>query len=174
MDYFEFYNLPVSLKVDDAALKRTFYENSKKYHPDFYTLESEEKQAEILELSSLNNEAYQVLSNFDKRLKYLLDTKNVLAEEGQNKVPQDFLLEMLDFNEVLMELELDFDEQTYQQAVQNLEQIEQDLYEDVRPIVENYDDTTVTDAELSALKDFYLKKRYLLRIRENLSTFATP
>ncbi len=58
MTYFEFYKIPLSFKVDKAALKRQFYALSKQYHPDFYTLASEEKQAEILELSTLNNKAY--------------------------------------------------------------------------------------------------------------------
>ena len=31
---------------------------------------------------------------------------------------------------------------------------------------------TTSENELSAIKDYYLKKRYLLRIRENLSKFA--
>ena len=101
MNYFEFYDIPISFKIDAAALKRTFYRLSKKYHPDFFTQESEEKQAEILQLSSLNNEAYQTLSNFDRRMKYVLDLKGVLAEEGQNQIPQAFLMEMMEINEGL-------------------------------------------------------------------------
>ena len=116
MNYFEFFEIPISFKVDEAALKRIFYANSKKYHPDFYTLESEEKQAEILELSTLNNQAYKTLSDFDKRMKYILDLKEILAEEGQNQLPQSFLMEMMDINEVLMELEFDFDTQKFEQA----------------------------------------------------------
>ena len=78
MNYFEFYNIPVSFKVDNAALKAIFYSNSKKYHPDFFTLENDEKQAEILELSTLNNEAYKTLKDFDKRMKYILDQKGIM------------------------------------------------------------------------------------------------
>ena len=70
MTYFEFYDIPVSFKVDATALKRTFYALSKKYHPDFFTLETAEKQAEILELSTLNSQAYKTLSDFDLRMKY--------------------------------------------------------------------------------------------------------
>ena len=46
-DYFEFYGLPVSFNPDPAAVKQKFYKFSKKYHPDFYINESEEKQAEV-------------------------------------------------------------------------------------------------------------------------------
>ena len=75
MNYFEFYKIPISFKVDEEGIKKQFYRYSKEYHPDFYTLESEEKQAEVLQLSTLNNEAYQTLSNQDRRMKYVLQLK---------------------------------------------------------------------------------------------------
>ena len=173
MNYFEFYNIPISFQLDQAELKRIFYANSKKYHPDFYTLESEEKQAEILELSTLNNQAYKTLSDFDKRMKYILDLKEILAEEGQNQLPQSFLMEMMDINEVLMELEFDFDAQKFEQAETELKALETSLFKSIESIVESYDDNNSSDKELLAIKEYYLKKRYLLRIRENLSKFAT-
>jgi molecular chaperone HscB len=39
---------------------------------------------EVLELSTLNNNAYKTLSDFDKRMKYILELKEVLGEEGKN------------------------------------------------------------------------------------------
>lgn len=174
MNYFDFYNIPISFMPNKKALKRTFYANSKKYHPDFYTLETEEKQAEILELSTLNNEAYKTLSDFDQRMKYILDIKSVLAEEGKNKVPNDFLMEMMDINEELMELQFDFDEKKLQQVQTALKEQEQTQYQSIAAILENYNDENVSDRELLAIKNFYLKKRYLLRIKNNLSKFASP
>ncbi|MEN0006096.1 MAG: Fe-S protein assembly co-chaperone HscB [Bacteroidota bacterium] len=172
MDYFAFYEIPVSFKVDEGALKRIFYANSKKYHPDFYTLESEAKQAEILELSTLNNKAYQTLSDFDRRMKYVLDLKGVLGEEGKNTIPQDFLMEMMEVNEELMELEFDFDASKLAQVKTAITEKEASLYTAIASVVENYNATTSDDSELQAIKDYYLKKRYLLRIQENLSKFA--
>lgn len=172
MNYFDFFDLPVSFQLDEAELKRRFYETSKKYHPDFYTLESASKQTEILELSTLNNEAYRTLADFDKRMRYILDMKGVLAEEGKNDIPQDFLMEMMDINEALMELEFDFDEATYQQTLQQIEVQEKAIFQEVAQIIEQYDDKKATDTELSTVRDYYLKKRYLLRIRENLAKFA--
>ena len=63
MNYFEFYDMPESFTLDEALIKKKFYELSKEYHPDFYANEDEAKQQEILELSTLNNKAYQTLSN---------------------------------------------------------------------------------------------------------------
>jgi molecular chaperone HscB len=36
MNYFELYEIPVSLKPDQQLLRKKFYELSRKYHPDFY------------------------------------------------------------------------------------------------------------------------------------------
>lgn len=173
MNYFEFFDLPVAFKLDETLLKQRFYANSKQYHPDFYTLETEEKQAQILELSTLNNQAYRTLSDFDKRMAYILNLKNVLAEEGKNEIPKDFLLEMMDINESLMELEFEFDEKKYQEVFQQIENQENIIYAEAAAVIENFEDQKTPTAELSVVKDYYLKKKYLLRIRENLSKFVT-
>ncbi len=172
MNYFEFYQIPISFQVDAAALRRTFYQNSKKYHPDFHTLADAAKQAEMLEKSSLNNEAYQTLSDPDRRMQYILKLKGLLQEEGQQNIPQAFLMEMMEINEGLMELELDFDPKRYAAALQDLENLENTLLHDIQPILENYTADAGSDADLQAALEYFLKKRYLLRIRENLSKFA--
>ena len=173
MNYFEFYGIPVSFVVDKGSLKREFYANSKKYHPDYFTLESEAKQAEVLELSTLNNQAYKTLSDFDRRMKYILDLKGAMEEEGKNILPQDFLMEMMDINESLMELESGFDQEVYDKVRADLKVLEDDLLDEVKPLIAEYD-AQKGDSEsiLEGVKNFYLKKRYLLRIKENLSTFA--
>ena len=170
--YFELYDLPVSFLLDSKALKRKFYQLSKQFHPDFYTLESEEKQAEILELSTVNNEAYKTLSDFDKRMEYILKEKGIYGEEGKNRVPQDFLMEMMDINEALMELEFDFDQATFEKAKQNIKDLEAELYNEILATLKNYDNETATAEELEQIKDFHFKRKYLLRIQNNLSTFA--
>ncbi len=172
MNYFSFFDIPISPSIDEGALRKKFLRKSKEYHPDFYTLESEEKQAEILELSTLNNQAYKILKDFDKRLKHLLDIKEALQEEGQNKLPQDFLMEMMDINEGVMELQFDPSEEHYSRIQAEIKLLENTLNQSIEPILKSYDDTNVKEEELEMLKNYYLKKRYLLRVLENLSTFA--
>ncbi|MFT5168521.1 MAG: molecular chaperone HscB [Saprospiraceae bacterium] len=174
MNYFEFYDIAPSLKVDKEQLRQVYLKNSKKYHPDFFTLEDEEKQQEVLELSTLNNKAYKTLSDFDARMKYLLELKGILAEEGKNNIPQDFLLEMMDINEAIMELQFDFDQTAYDQAIQNIASLEETQFKTIESIVDTYNGDTDSNESLNKIKDYYLKKRYLLRIRENLNKFATP
>ncbi len=172
MNYFEFYDLPITFQLDETALKKTFYANSKRYHPDFFTLENEDRQNEILELSTLNTQAYKTLSDFDRRMKYVLELKDVFEEEGKNSLPQDFLMDMMDINEAIMELEFDFDEIAYQKVIKDAQNIENQILEEVKPIIENYQNGVTPQSDLEKVKNFYLKKRYLLRILENVSRFA--
>ena len=80
-------------------------------------------------------------------------------------------MEMMDINESLMELEFDFDPERYEAALRSVGNLEQTLDRDIEPIL-----NTWTDADgvqpLAGVRDYFLKKRYLLRIRENLSKFA--
>ncbi len=62
MNYFELYNLPVSFIVDAMDVRKRFIELSKQFHPDYFTLENSEKQQEILDISTINNKAFQTLS----------------------------------------------------------------------------------------------------------------
>ena len=133
MNYFEFFALPMGPKVDQAALKRKFYENSRRFHPDFFTLENEADQAEALEKSTYNNKAFQTLKDDDKRLKYLLELKGSLEEEGKNQVPQAFLLQVMEINEALMELEFGEDPSLKTRTLHSIESLEQKLSENGTP-----------------------------------------
>ncbi len=172
MNYFQFYDIPVSFRVDEPGLRKTYLQNSKRYHPDFHSLAEAGEQAEMLERSTLNNEAFRTLSDPDRRIRYVLEMYGLLGEEGsQPALPQDFLLEMMDINEGLMELEFDSDASRYQALLRAVDHFEAELYDIVRPVLETWSETQGPDA-LPAVRDYFLKKRYLLRIRENLAKFA--
>ena len=172
MNYFDLYEIPVNFKVNARALKKKFYALSKAYHPDFHTDKSEEEQARILELSSLNNKAYQTLKSFDLRMKYILNSKNLL-EEGKDKLPQSFLMEMMDINEAIMELEFDEDTSVLKSTQESINQMKINSLAAIESIIEHYDDATASNEDLNFIKIYYLKNRYMLRIQENLNKFAT-
>lgn len=171
MDYFELYGLPVSFNPDLKLVKQKFYELSKKYHPDFFINDTEEKQQAVLELSTLNNKAFQVLNDPQKRIHYILSLKGLL-EEGENyKLPQSFLMEMMDVNEALMDLQFHPDPARLSQVTQEIDGIEASLTEESNVLAASYDqqDSVAQEPTLLAIKDLYYRSKYLYRIRESLA-----
>lgn len=175
MNYFEFYNIPVSFLPDQKLVKSRFYELSKQHHPDFYVNESDAKQKEILELSTLNNKAFQVLSHKNKTLAYVLELEGELLEGEKYDLPADFLMEMMEVNEALMEMEFDFDADKLIEIKHQVQQIEADLDKENEENIEKYESVNQLDKKelLKKIKDIYYRKKYLLRIRESLLIFAS-
>lgn len=174
MNYFEFFEIEESFFLDESILKKRFLKNSRKYHPDFYTQADESAQEEAMELSTLNNNAYKVLKDFDTRVKYILDINDTLGPEGKNTMPQTFLMEMMDINEALMELEFDFDSSTLVKVQDEFKEMSDSLYSKVEEEMKTYakGEDRANDV-LQSVKDYYLKNKYLLRIKEKIDTFAT-
>lgn len=173
-DYFAFYGLPLSFNPDLAVVKQQFYALSKKYHPDFYISESDEKQAEVLELSTVNNKAYQVLSDPQKRLHYILTLKGFL-EEGENYVlPQSFLMEMMEVNETLMDLQFDPDPLRLASLKTEVATLEEGIAIDLIKQTADFDtlDAASQKERLAVVKDLYYRNKYLIRIRESIEKAA--
>ncbi|WP_162427218.1 Fe-S protein assembly co-chaperone HscB [Pontibacter pudoricolor] len=175
MNYFEFYNIPESFMADEKAIKAKYYQLSREYHPDFYANETPEKQQEILQLSTLNTNAYRTLSDQDLRMQYILKEHGLLEEGGKNELPGEFLMEMMDINEELMELEFDFDAAKLHQISEQTIGLVAQLDNDILPVLQRYPELhgITKDEALDEVKTYYLKKKYLLRIQETLSKFAT-
>ncbi|RFZ94401.1 Fe-S protein assembly co-chaperone HscB [Mucilaginibacter conchicola] len=171
MNYFEFYDIPESFHPDAAHIKKQFYALSKQYHPDFHANESDEKQQEILELSTLNNKAYQTLSDPNKVLEYVLKLHDLVSEGAKPSLPADFLMEMMDINERLMEIE---NAEQFGEISAEVAAIEGDMNEELISLTKDYptlNDTAKQD-RLNEIANIYYRQKYLLRIKESLDTFA--
>ena len=171
VNYFEFYGIKESFSPDVEKLKKKFYELSKQYHPDFHANEDDAKQQEILELSTINNKAWQTLSDPYKRLEYILKIHDLLQEGAKPQLPADFLMEMMDINERLMEIE-------YANQLGHLTNevlaVEDDIKAKLEKATAGYDklDDTTKESRLNEIADCYYRQKYLLRIKESLNTFA--
>jgi molecular chaperone HscB len=172
INYFDFYAIPESFNPDAAFLKKKFYELSKEYHPDFYANESEEKQQEILELSTINNKAYQTLSNPNKRLEYILREHELVSDGAKPQLPGDFLMDMMDINERLMEVD---DKNELAHLTNEILAIEGDLNDKLNTLTAGYEqlDDKAKESKLNDIANIYFRQKYLLRIKESLNTFAS-
>ena len=170
MTYFELFNIPVSLLVDTYSIKKRFYELSRKYHPDFFSNASNEEQEDALEMSALLNKALNVLSNRDETIKYVLQLKGLLEEDEKYQLPNDFLMDVMDINEQLMDAKMDGDEEQLQASKQQIANLQTEIYEPVKNIVENYQEGVTSQKELLQIKKYYFQKKYLDRMLSGMSS----
>lgn len=175
MNYFELYGLPLKFHVDEKEVKRKYYELSKRFHPDFHINDTPEKQQEILERSTQNNKALKTLSDPLKRIEYILQLNNLMAEGDKYQLPQDFLVDMMDVNETLMEQEFEPDAAVMETISKQVDDIEKALFDKLKVLTTAFDEQPEKDHEqaLLQIKDLWYRQRYLLRIRDSLNKFAT-
>ncbi|MDB5232202.1 MAG: chaperone protein HscB [Chitinophagaceae bacterium] len=168
MNYFELYNLPVSLQPDQDQVKKEFYKLSRQYHPDFFSQESEEEQSTALEKSSDINKAYKTFTNSDATIKYVLQLKGLLEEEEKYQLDPEFLMEMLELNESVMDAKMDEDENTISDVKSQISAFQSKIFEPVKEIIEHYQEDITTKEELLQVKEYYYRKKYLNRILEGM------
>lgn len=120
-DHFAYFALPRKLNLNLSGLERTFYELSRKLHPDLYGTANAREQEWSLEQTSKLNDAYRTLKDPVERTRYLLQLEGVELEEqskaatekarsaGQIKkqiVPPDLLEDVFELNMQLEELRM--------------------------------------------------------------------
>jgi molecular chaperone HscB len=168
MNYFELYEIPVQFKPDPVKVKKKFYELSRKFHPDFYSQSGTKEQDEALQTSSMVNRAYKTFQDEDATIRYVLKLHDLVEEEEKYELDKGFLLEVLELNELLMEADPN-DESARQQIKQKTEQLNNELYRDIQPILDNYQEGVTSKERLLQVKDYYFKRKYLLRILDKLA-----
>lgn len=168
MNYFELFEIPVKLKVEKGSLSKRYFELSKKYHPDYFVTSDNDAQAEALEKSALLNKAWKTFQNNDETIKYVLQLKGLLEEEEKYELPAGFLMEVMEINEQLM----DNKSAAAAELETRIDELQAQIYEPVKNIIEGYQEGITTENELLAIKDYYYKKKYLDRIRRQLAGMA--
>jgi molecular chaperone HscB len=172
MNYFELFEIPVQLKVDKALLPKKYFELSRKYHPDFFVNSSENDKNHALESSAMLNKAFKTFQNPDETIKYVLQLKGLLQEEEKYELPPDFLMEVLEINEQLMDVDesgVGSRELGEKNIRSTIDELQSEIYEPVKEIVEHYQEGLTTEKELLQVKEYYYKKKYLDRLRKQLS-----
>ncbi len=168
-NYFEIFDLPVSIEIDDKALTKAYYKLTMEYHPDRYTLMDADVQLQAIDNTAIINEAYNVIKDSQARLKYVLLLSGVKFEEGKESVPQEFLMDMMDINEELMEYKMEPDMDKKNKLIKQLAGIESKLFEQFSPFITKFSFDNNNQELLLALKDYYLRNQYINNLKNNLN-----
>ena len=78
----------------------------------------------------------------------------------------------MDFNEKLQDAQMDNDAVLINQLVEEANELQKTLDDDILPLMKAFDEGDHSIEILEKIKEYYFKRKYFLRIQENISTFA--
>ena len=134
MNYFELFQIPVSLSVDPTELAARYRELQKQFHPDNVATQSDAIKLESMQKTVEINSAYNTLKQPLACAEYILVLQGIDLRNEQHTVKDTaFLMEQLEWREELDDLQKKPDEavisrfqsrvkQHYQRYFQSLEQ----------------------------------------------------
>jgi molecular chaperone HscB len=159
LNYFDYYKIPCQYNLNQSELRKLFYSKSKDLHPD------QSIQVEAIDLASINNEAYRILSEPHLRLKHILEIFNGPMDESKMQLPNEFLMEMMELNEEI-EFVSDDKRASLNEKIKSLIQSEEDHY---NIIIQKFDKQDHSEEVLLKLEEFYFKQKYYYRMLQNMN-----
>jgi molecular chaperone HscB len=102
LDHFRRFGVPMSYRVNPAALEERLLLLSRDIHPDYFTLAPADQQVLSIDLASRLNDAYSTLRDPFKRAEYLLERLGGPGASDHKGMPAGFLESVL---ETRMEIE---------------------------------------------------------------------
>ena len=101
-NFFTLLNLPEAFVVDLKKLDQHYQAIQKEIHPDRFASLNDETKMESVKKTAQVNDAYQTLKSSIRRAEYLLHLYGFdINDEKYTAVPQDFLLQQMEWREEL-------------------------------------------------------------------------
>ncbi len=160
MNYYELFELPITPVIDKSGISKKYFELQKKFHPDFFTNETEADKQNALEQSAAINKGFNIFSNKEKTVEYFLQLKGMIKADEKYNLPPDFLMEMMELNEAI-----DEENDTVQQKIEGFEK---ELDTELLEVLSTGKGAELDEKGLQQLKAYYYKKKYLKRILDRL------
>ena len=100
---FEALGLAAGFRIDPQELRRRVLRFSRMTHPDFFATASAEDRGRAERASAILNAAHAVLADDAARADWLIGSLGGPDENEERAMPREFLLEVLEWNELLEE-----------------------------------------------------------------------
>ena len=119
INFFTLLQLPEAFDIDLETLHQNYQSIQKNIHPDRFATFDDEARLESIKKTAQVNDAYQTLKSPIRRAEYLLQLKGInIHDEKYTAVPQDFLMQQMEWREEL---------ETYKLNKVALEKLAQDI-----------------------------------------------
>jgi molecular chaperone HscB len=162
MNYFELFGLATAPAIDRTLLTKKYFELQKQNHPDFHTRADDEEKEQSLALSASINKGYTIFQSEDSTIEYFLKTIGSLEEGEKYELPNDFLMEMMELNEMATEDNTD-------EFLSRASEFSKNLKDGIMGIMKKSANDTLYENEINKLKEYYYKKKYLNRILDRMA-----
>lgn len=162
MNYFELFDMPMAPTVNKALLAERYFALQKKSHPDFFSQATEAEKEQALDQSADINKAFTIFRDDQKTIEYFLQVTGHIAADEKYALDPAFLMEMMEMNETLMEVDEG-------EARKRVVDYEATLYDEISPILQDYQAGEQDAGKMELLKGYYYKKKYLRRILDRLA-----
>ena len=103
-NFFTLLKLPEAFVIDLERLDQNYQGIQKEIHPDRFASFDDETKSESIRKTAQVNDAYQTLKSPIRRAEYLLQLHGVnIHDEKYTAVPQDFLMQQMEWRELLFQ-----------------------------------------------------------------------
>ena len=102
LNFFTLLQLPETFEIDLEKLDQNYQNIQKEIHPDRFAASNDEAKSESIKKTAQANNAYQTLKSPIRRAEYLLLLEGIhIDDEKYTAVPQDFLMQQMEWREEL-------------------------------------------------------------------------
>lgn len=102
LNFFTLLQLPETFEIDLEKLDQNYQNIQKEIHPDRFAASDDEAKLESIKKTAQANNAYQTLKSPIRRAEYLLLLEGIhIDDEKYTAVPQDFLMQQMEWREEL-------------------------------------------------------------------------
>lgn len=102
-DPYRVFGLARSHEVERGALRKRLLKLQRATHPDFFATQGDEARDGAERATSAINAAHEILADEQRRADWLVVALGGPTRDGDREMPQAFLMEVLEWNEVLEE-----------------------------------------------------------------------
>ena len=157
MEFYESLGLDPKLALGLDDLQKRFYERSRQWHPDRFSLASPQEQQHSLDMTALLNDAFRTLRDPVPRAEYFLKQNGL---ELSKEAPPELLEEVFELNMALEELREGGDTSAVAQAHSRFQAMRDDIDRELAGLFDQYDRSAEAGL-LEGIRSRLSRRRYV-------------
>ena len=154
-NFFELFNLDISIDINKSELDERVKILQSKFHPDKYANGSDLEKRLALQISSHVNDGHKILSDVVLRIEYILKINNFIKDESKTIDDINFLQEQIEYNELVESLKENNDNDLIDRHLENVKSLLKETIDNIKHSFNSKDFENMWQ-NLSKLR-FYIK-----------------